>query len=245
MQTNKSRLSGKLEVAKITGKLKRPSSSYEYYGRILSNEDIECIIKNIPQEEKEVLVRVQKHTDQNIGGRYQEEGEVFFASFISSSKFNNLKRRDIRYHGIYQDEYLLYGIWEEYMQKKGRVPTHDEVNKYFDPDDMWCYFFIEEASNEENGRTLVTPKKNINLGKSINDIISVDTSKSIWGVGGREENKSKSKRKHKFITPKVIIFEEHEYFTQEDGFRKLSGLIVESAARRRILPVRMEPIRTN
>jgi hypothetical protein len=35
--------------------------------------------------------------------------------------------------GLTAEEFVLYGLWEDDMEKKGRFPSLDEVNRYFDP----------------------------------------------------------------------------------------------------------------
>jgi hypothetical protein len=163
--------------------------------------DVKCILKNCANfEGKECIVRFdlnQKKSDP-------------FGNFITSdlSQHNSLSSED----------YLLLGLWEKDMNKKGQFPTLEEINQYYDPGEMPQAVYLSKGhyrdSDRTYGRVAITCKEPFILTTSVTGIIR----------GKLPDPRRKSR---------VILTE-----TEED-----IGKVTESARNLQLFAVRMERLR--
>ena len=88
--------------------------------------------------------------------RFENVPGTLHSSFVTSQIPHHFK-------GLAPEQYILYGLWRNYMHKEGRYPTLDEINQYFDPGKACDVLFAKEESSGFVSRVMITPRDIFNL----------------------------------------------------------------------------------
>lgn len=126
-------LAGRLEKIKI--------------GRVYKNN---CAIANF--DGQDILIN-------NASKFVGEECIIRFGLNEKKNSINFIKSRILDgFAGFDAWEYVLVGLWEDGMKKKGQYPTLNEINNYYDPSDMPQAIYFSDNNDLEKG-VAITPKE--------------------------------------------------------------------------------------
>ncbi len=91
---------------------------------------------------------------------------LLLANFLTSdsSQPSNLPKED----------YVLYALWKEGIFRKGRAPTMQEIEQYYNPGRKSHLLFVRKDSNSRKGRFKVNPQDHsfagATIGRNIRDL---------------------------------------------------------------------------
>lgn len=230
-------LEGRLEIVLVTG-MRRKNCPYKHKGLIISNEKEKCLIKNVSNDDRKIIVRVQKQIDSD--DKWELGKARYLTTFISPLEGSGLEKCNNFPQGLPSHKYLLYGIWEKYMIKRDNIPSHDEVKRYFDPGHLYSFFWIPDSSTEKGDyyeNYLIISQSVHEFNRPIRRIIDFDVSGSIE----RNIKKRQKKRIGKYKTPKVIIVEDDNREGEQEE-NELTRLLIQEAEKEGIVPIRMRPL---
>ncbi len=75
----------------------------------------------------------------------ENKKNVVSANFVTSAV-------PIDFQGLSNNDYILLGLWKEYMEKEGGVPNIQEVDKYYDPRGILLIYYLTKNSAYNKGR---------------------------------------------------------------------------------------------
>lgn len=93
----------------------------------------------------------------------QPKTDSITANFITARIPRNFR-------SLEKEEYILLGIWHNYMEKEGEYPTLHEINKYYDPGQMLWALFIEKNTLNSEGGIKITSKGKRKIGFDLYNI---------------------------------------------------------------------------
>ncbi len=117
------------------------------FKKYINKNVIEAVLKGVPY----FIHGPQNHS--HLGSRFlvrfnykkKNKKNIVSASFVTSAV-------PVDFQGLSNNDYILVGLWEDYMEKKGRVPNIQEVDKYYNPGDILFIYYLTINSIFKKGR---------------------------------------------------------------------------------------------